>query len=219
MKLVVPRQDERVICVGKTGTGKTELLKSLFVTKRHAHLVDTKLAKAYRNGGGIGEEVTGRNIFKHKYLGPGRYVWHTPDDFNLEYNEDAIEEYCNEIYSIGNRVVAFDELLDIATAQRTPFSFHRLLTRGRERHIGILMGMQRPAGVPPVSRTESEHKYCFYLEDMDDQERMEAAFGGFPIPWGYLKRHKFSYFYNDPSGDVHGPYRLNLQTSQEAEAA
>jgi energy-coupling factor transporter ATP-binding protein EcfA2 len=219
MMLPVPKQDERLACVGKTGSGKTELLKTLFVAKANAHLVDTKLAKAYRDGGGIGEEVFGRNIYRSKYMGPGRYVWHTPDDFNLEYNPDSIEEYCNAIYQIGNRVVAFDEMLDVATAQTTLFSFHRMYTRGRERGIGVWAGMQRPAGVPPVARTEVEHKYCFYLEDPDDQERMEAAFGGYPLPWNYLKKHRYSFFYCGVTGDVHGPFRLRLGTAGEVTAA
>lgn len=207
VELPTPAQDERCAFIGKTGSGKTVLMKDFLSVKPNFHLLDTKLAKSYKDGGKIGKSVYGENIYKN--LGPGKFVWHTPDDFNVEYNSDAIERYFATVYSIGNRVIAIDELLDIGTSSYTPFSVHRAYTRGREKGLGVWAGMQRPSGIIPSARTEVEHKYLFYLEEEIDRSRMESAFD-YPIPWTYLKREEFSFLYCDPRGNVEGPFKLSL---------
>jgi hypothetical protein len=210
-QLPVPAQDDRVFLCGQSGRGKTVLLKDFLSAKKNFHLVDTKLSKAFVGGGGIGVEVNGEEIYRSKFMGPGKFVWHTPDTFNVEYHPEAIERYCDAVYQIGNRVIALDEFLDIGTSSYTPFSVNRLATRGRERGIGLWAGTQRPAGILPTIRTEANHKYQFYVEEPDDQDRMDAAFGR-PLPWAYLLRHPYSFFYRDPVGTIHGPFRLALPT-------
>lgn len=186
------------------------------------HAIDTKLSKGWANGGSgedmsfpqVGIDIEGEDIYKH--FGPGRVVWHTPDDFNIEYNPASIETYFNQVYIVGNRLEVIDEVLDLANASVCPFSVNRIYTRGRERGIGILAGAQSSIGIPVVVRTQSEHKFAFYVEDVNDQERMDSFFGR-PLPWSYLLRHKHSFFYRDPRGTVHGPFRLQL-TPIEGEA-
>lgn len=206
-QLPVPLQDERAFFCGTSGGGKTVLLKDFLQTKKNFHLIDTKLAKSFRGGGGIGKEVEGDDIYRH--LGPGQFVWHTPDDFNVEYNPESIEKYFATVYAIGCRVIAVDELLDIGTSSYTPFSINRVQTRGREKFMGLWAGTQRPSGILTTIRTESGHKYQFYLEDEDDRDRMDKAFNR-KLPWSYLLHHPYSFFYRDPRGGVHGPFRLAL---------
>lgn len=205
--LPTPEYDQRAFFCGATGSGKTVLMKEYLVARRNVHVLDTKLSNGYRDGGGVGIEVDGEEIYKN--LGPGRFVWHTPDDFNIEYNSQSIERYFNEIYHIGNRGLGIDEILDLANASVCPFSVNRVYTRGRERGIGILAGAQSSIGIPTVVRTQSEHKYAFYVEDENDQARMDGIFSR-PLPWAYLLKHEHSFFYRDPRGVVHGPFRLQI---------
>lgn len=210
-QLPVPAQEDRAFFCGQSGFGKTVLLSDFLSAKKNFHLLDTKLAESFKDGGGIGEEVDGEEIYRSRFMGPGKFVWHCPDDFNIQYNPDSVEHYFAEVYKLGCRVIAIDELLDLATSSFTPFSVNRVQTRGRERHMGLWAGTQRPTGILPTIRTEAQHKYQFFVEDPDDQERMDAAFGR-PLPWPYLLKHPYSFFYRDPRGTVHGPFRLALPT-------
>lgn len=210
-QLPVPGQDERVLLCGQSGRGKTVLLTDFLSAKKNFHLLDTKLASSFVDGGGIGTEVDGEHIYRRDYMGPGKFVWHCPDDFNIQYNPESIERYFSKVYELGNRVIAIDELLDIATSSSTPFSVNRVQTRGREKGMGLWAGTQRPTGILPTIRTEAQHKYQFFVEDPDDQDRMDSAFGR-PLPWAYLLKHPYSFFYRDPVGTVHGPFRLALPT-------
>jgi hypothetical protein len=203
--LPIPRQEQCCSFYGRNGSGKTVLLRELLRAKKNVHLLDTKISPNYKNGGGLGEEVRGEAIYRK--MGPGRYVWHTPPDFNIEYGPEKVERYFAEVFKTGNRIIGVDELFDVATTHDTPFSVNRIYTRGREKSISIWAGMQRPIGCPLVSRSEAKHKYLFFLDEEDDRDRMEKNFN-YDIPWAYLEKNEFSFFYRDPHGDVYGPYRL-----------
>jgi hypothetical protein len=175
---------------------------------QHLHVVDTKLSESYKGGGGVGQEVWNNNIYKREHLGPGRKVWHTPDDFNIEHNKEAVEHYFKTMYDIGNRMVAIDEITDVADESRVPFSVRRMFTRARERKLGCLWGAQRLHGIPSVARTETEHWFSFFLDDQDDRDRMEKKFDC-ALPWQDLLEEEYSFMYRAPDGSVHGPFYLN----------
>lgn len=52
-----------------------------------------------------------------------------------------------------------------------------IVTCGRELGIGAIFATQRPSGVDLRIYTESEHKVCFYLANVDDRKRMREEMG------------------------------------------
>lgn len=195
------RYHDRVLVLGSTGSGKSELLNFL-----SAHVacqrvvVDTKdefdLAgvEAVR---GDPEAIDWRAPVVHYIDGGGG-----PDEF---------EQLFAKVYARQNVVVICHELSDLCEFQpgRTPRAVNEYLSKGRARGLGLLGGSQRPVNVPMRAKTEAQHVFIFPPQLSPDDHDAIARTVGLPAP---LLGEKI-----DAARDELGPYSY-LYWSREARA-
>lgn len=186
--------DERVVIVGATGSGKTILAKHFLPRLNRVFVIDPKhtfrlegfkIRKGlpvlgqnwrtiYRPGKNDDEPMAGllENLFKLKHC----------------------TIYCDELATLSEKFPYATEVLgDIA---RT----------GRERHVSVWTALQRPRWVPRVFFTEAESMFIFNLRGEDDRDYMSKFTDEIvrePI-------EKFSFWYWHPDNIEVALMRFNL---------
>lgn len=168
------RYSERALIVGSTGSGKSELINLLFAGVRCQRvLLDTK------------------DEFSIEGVEPVRDVadidWRERTVHFIASDEDPVGD-CADLFaavrSRHNVVVAVHELADVCdfNPAKTPGSFNAVLSKGRARGQGLIMGTQRPVQVPVRARSESEHVFFIGepLIEASDHKAVATAMGQNP---------------------------------------
>jgi energy-coupling factor transporter ATP-binding protein EcfA2 len=199
----VVRFNDRVLVLGSTGSGKSELLNYLASGLRCQRLLlDTKHEFALPGVEPVSD--------------PGEIDWSQP----LVHYRDATGEVAEfgELFGAcfrrSNLVVIVHELGDVCEFQpnKTPREVNQYLSKGRTRGLGFYAGSQRPFTIPVRARGESDHVFMvgerFMLrqdhdavaeamgQDRDELarlvDRVQAQLGGEPDPQG--RTHAYVWF-------------------------
>jgi hypothetical protein len=191
-----PRTDERVLIIGRTGSGKTQLgLHVLAKSPFHAQpyvIVDQKRDKLIRSIDRV-KEIDLNTVPDD----PGLYVIRP-----LPGQEDETENWLWKVWSHEQVGLFFDE----ATLVPNQNAYPAILRQGRAKNIPLISLSQRPKDIPREVYSESEHIAVMALQDERDRKTV-----GFFTPEGMLdkrlKRH-YAYWYDvlqhDDTDDV--PY-------------
>lgn len=196
-------QGEHVFIAGRTGSGKTFLVKKyLQNSKLPIYCLDLKQTL---NWSGVSEKDIGyydslEDVIKSKK----RKVIYQPKweeiDNNIFIN---FFEFC---YKRGDCIVWVDETMGIGSALKYPAYYKALLTRGRELGISVWSCTQRPASIPIIALSEATHFFIFDLNMLKDRVRISDIVGedDFTVAPG-----KFSFWYYHISDSEH-PIRARL---------
>lgn len=162
--------NDRVLVLGSTGSGKSEVLNYLAAGMRCQRLLlDTK----------------------DEFAVPGIEPTHSVDSIDwsqrtVHYRMPADAEpddfddlFRAAYYSPNALVVVVHELGDVCefNAGRTPRWFNAYVSKGRARSKGVMMGSQRPISVPTRALGESEHVFMVgerFIVPQDHQKVAEA---------------------------------------------
>lgn len=180
------RANDRLIAVGKTGSGKTTLMKQLIDPLQRVLVLDGKGNLAHW---GLTEFDDQSRIDFAEHGGKLRAV--------LPIGEPNAAEYWDNVlrwaFEIGNLTIYIDEINGIINpgAMATPM-LHAVYTRGREFGIGVWACTQRPTWIPLICLSECEHWFCFRLSLAADRERM-AQFCGDEVLHPIRDRYGFWY--------------------------
>lgn len=180
--------------MGKTGSGKTFLAKSILRLYRYVIVYDVKgqmrakdwpeflfvrkfedLEKAANSRRPISRDLEYPKIV----FQPG--INEIPDADNLE----PAEKLCRFVYDRKNTVFYVDEAYSITSGRKIPFWYKAILTRGRERGLTLITACQRPKEIPMFILSESENYIVFSLQLPQDREVIEKIKG---IPAGDIER-------------------------------
>ena len=210
----------RFVAVGMTGTGKSQVLLSIFAEDPGPRLlIDVNDAyymgeTALADPGGLQEtddpaaiDWTARTIrVVPPSAGKAARPWF--DDLyaaiwaRSEYNEQ-----------LGGLLVVLDESVGPTDANYAPPMLELVITQGRKRRIRHGAAMQRPANVYPGLLAQSEHAFVFDVGSRrDDLDRIGERFGWNGAEVGdALRELADEYGYEDADGfHCHGYLRHRL---------
>lgn len=163
------RFNERVLVLGQTGSGKSELLNHLFSSMRCQRLlIDTK-----------GHEWTIDGV--EPATSPESIDWSQPI-IHYVTQEDDLSELDAVFAQARTRrglSVCVHELCDLCNyrAAATPPNVSAFISKGRGHGLGLLGGSQRPYEIPVRGRTEVQHVFIVVPKLGDDDVKAMAGLG------------------------------------------
>lgn len=158
--------DQRVLSVGKTGSGKTYLNE--YMTSRIARLIALDPKPSLRKWPNL-ETVTSLNHPDVRALkrGENRRI-RVPDPGK---GMAGWIPWLQLIWEMGNVTTYMDEINLIVHPRRVaPIEFSRLYQQGRERGIGVWGATQRPVNIPLICVTEVDWIFMFRLGNRADRK-------------------------------------------------
>lgn len=183
--------------IGRSGTGKTTLLRALIAPYPRALALDPK-RRLYLAGWepleGMTAAVRGWPTGWPRVIGRPAM---------LEDPREWLMACCRRAYQVGSCAVAVDELAGLAGANDPPSWLDMLLQRGRDPGpqgpITTIVASQRPRKIPVTVISEAEHVFCFDLSVPADRAYMGDIFGAW---WSPGQRHGALYWRPDMARPV-----------------
>jgi len=197
---LMPGPTDRAAFVGQTGSGKTTLAEHVCALRPYVVVLDPKGRIDWR-----GYEVHTRLERLTTSTMPRLIYKPVYDELQ---DADTMDLFFQWMFRRGNTALYVDEIYAIARGDVYPFHLGACLTRGREVGVVVYSATQRPARVPQIIFSESEHVYCFKLKLPQDRERMSDITGLDPDSIGALPKHQF--YYAPQDGEPAGPLTLRL---------
>jgi energy-coupling factor transporter ATP-binding protein EcfA2 len=189
------KRSERVFIVGTTGSGKTTLAKALLYKSPNVVILDPKRTFNLPEGWDHVIYTNFNEIKRHK---DEETVIYRP---TLEEMEKGTNDFFEWVFDRGNTLLYIDEVMRVVNGTRIGKGYATCLQLGRERGVGVWSATQRPANIPLVVMTESEHYFVFRLRNIEDRKRI-YEYTGHPE---FLRMPKDQYgfwYYNDITGNI-----------------
>lgn len=165
---------DRVAIIGRSGTGKTTLARSLIDEYPRALALDPK-RRLYLPGWqaleGIAAIGAGWPSGWPRVIGRPAL---------MEDDRTWLDACCRRAYQVAACAVLVDELAGLATASDPPEWLNRLLTRGRDTERGPITTFvctQRPRRIPLTVISEAEHVFVFELNLRSDRAYVAEVIG------------------------------------------
>lgn len=156
--------NDRVLIIGQTGAGKSELINHVFTVLRCQRLLfDTKDEWEVR---GV---TPARSSAEIDWRAPVIHYQPAVDDLA------DFDRVFKAAMSRGKLSICVHELGDLCefTSARTPRSVNAYLSKGRAHGRGLIGGSQRPVEMPKRAKTEVQH--VFYCGPRLDEEDMRTV--------------------------------------------
>ena len=166
--------DQHVFIAGRTGSGKTYLAQKYLAGYEHVFVLDTKGTIDWPEV--PRDEITIVKHLKSVLKVKTSKCIYQPVAEELEL--DFYDQFFKFIYNRGNTIVWIDEVMSVTPhAQKIPFWYKAILTRGRELGVSAWSLTQRPAGINLLPISEASHLIAFDLNLPQDRKRISEVSG------------------------------------------
>lgn len=158
------RKSDRVIALGKTGTGKSQLELHLFAKWQGQRLL-VDVQDHYELGpDALAEKPEPCDADRVRDIDwRARTIRYVPRGTKRDY-----DDLYAAIYQRGRMMVLLDEAYGPTTAHQCPQWVRRVVTQGRKRQILHMAASQRPANILPELVSQSEHAFIFDVGGRSD---------------------------------------------------
>lgn len=179
------KSNERVCVCGKTGSGKSHLVRQLLSCFNRVIFFDPKR----ENFDLKGDVVYNLDDVKEKIKQPNFFIIYAP----LSLNDAEFDEFCKLVYYEGNLTLILDEVISLGSHKVNEWH-NRLIRLGRSRGIGIWHLIQRPSFVSNYILSESEHFFLFKLQTEQDRKKIKGIIGDCAELLNDLPQYHFVYY-------------------------
>lgn len=195
------KSSERVTIVGKTGSGKSVLVRKLSEQFKKVIFVDPKCENAQHF-----PYATKCTTVKEVFEKVDESLENKEDFFilyqPLDLSEEVFNNFCGEVFLRGNMTIFMDEVSFVCFPQAT-INHQRIIRMGRSKGIGIHHLTQRPKFVDNFILSEAEHFFIFRLQLVDDRKKIEGIIGE-DLDEHMERMDKFEFlYYNAETGVKH----------------
>lgn len=163
---------DRVLFLGKTGTGKTTLARELVKPIKRLLVFDPKNQEDLPARWGL-EEYGEQSKRKFSSDGFGRLRVTVPIDASSVDEAQIWDDALRFAFEEGDITIYIDEINGVVPpGGKAPQLLHAAVTRGRHPYkLGVWAATQRPVLIPLFFMSESEHTFIFRLKLKSDRER------------------------------------------------
>lgn len=201
----MPGPTDRAAFVGQTGSGKTTLAEHILRLRPYVVALDPKGTLWGNRGSNLkGYELHTSLATLCEARAPK--LIYRPMHEELS-NPDTMDLFFQWVFRRRNTSLYVDEVYAIAQGDSYPPFYGACLTRGREVGVVVYSATQRPARVPQIMFSESEHVYCFHLKMPRDRDRVSEMTGLDPE---LLSLPKYQFYYAPQDGEPAGPLKLRI---------
>lgn len=166
-EFLLPKIDQRVTVVGRTGSGKTQFGAWLLSESRFDLIpyviIDYKRDRLLNSSERI-RRIGVNETPKH----PGVYIVHP-----LPHEEAGVEGFLWRCWKRENTGIYFDEMYSLPEDGKSK-ALRAVLTQGRSKNVPAICVSQRPAWLSRFVFTETDHIACFHLNDVEDRRRVQS---------------------------------------------
>jgi ABC-type dipeptide/oligopeptide/nickel transport system ATPase component len=194
--------NERVILLGTTGSGKTVLAKRFLMSLNRVLVIDPKHTFKL-DGFKRTKEVP---LFTHNF----RMIYRPTRDDDLH-----LADLIWKLNKQKHVTIYVDELSSLAESpffKNTVTELMDIARTGRERHVALWASVQRPRRTPRIFFSEAEVFFQFKLKSGEDREYISEFIGDIvrrPIPL-----HQFWYSRSDEDSDRPSLLKLDLSKNK-----
>lgn len=169
-QLNLPRPGQRILIVGRTGSGKT--VAGLWHLSKQDFDVRPWVIVDYK-----GDE-TFKQIEGADYISPDDPVPSEPGIYIMPMRPDekeALEGFLWDTWQQGNVGLYIDEGYMVSSSQTPSKAFRAILTQGRSKNISVILNSQRPNWIDRFNVSESDYFQIFHLNDADDRKILQRV--------------------------------------------
>ncbi|MFH1972956.1 MAG: hypothetical protein ABIJ18_05785 [archaeon] len=164
------KSNSRVLICGKTGSGKTYLVKTLVPKYPRVLFFDPKC----ENSDIKGFKTSSLREVKYQMNQKKFTIIYQPENFD----RDLWNQLCGLVFSSGNMTLIMDETERLVTP-RVESNHEKIIRMGRSRGIGVIHLVQRPTYLDNYILSEAEFYFVFQLNLESDKKKIKGVIGDF----------------------------------------
>jgi len=193
----LPARNERILIVGRTGSGKTVF--ALFVLSQADFDLKPWIVIDFKGDSNLNsiqgaEYISLSNpLPKH----PGIYILRPRID-----QKGEVENLLWKIWETENIGVFVDEGYMLGQGASFSPAFRAILTQGRSKNIGVILNSQRPVWLDMFAKTETNKIAMFHLNSANDRKTMAEMIGSKSAVDVHERLDKYHSIYYDIDTDT-----------------